>query len=165
MLLSLTDDYQAQEYPPYDPQTHDGKVAVLVPLDQMTVALEKRGSAMLALLVSGDTALENIDPYLGLVSMIQISFPAFTDGRGFTLATRLRRAGFDGEIRADGPLIPDQGWHLVRTGFTSLHLSDANRRPERIAAFTASIKAFAAPYQRTVLDRANIADIRQRKRA
>ncbi len=49
---------------------------------------------------------------------VDIRFPKFNDGRGFSLATQLReRAGYAGKLRAVGDLIPDQAQHLIRVGF------------------------------------------------
>lgn len=48
---------------------------------------------------------------------VDIEFPAFADGRGFSIAARLRERGFSGELRAIGDLIPDQAGHLRRAGF------------------------------------------------
>ena len=41
-------------------------------------------------------------------ALIEIAFPAFADGRGFSLARLIRRAGFKGELRASGRLLADQ---------------------------------------------------------
>jgi len=37
--------------------------------------------------------------------LIAVAFPAFADGRGFSLARLLRRAGFTGELRASGRIV------------------------------------------------------------
>ncbi|MEY3233495.1 MAG: hypothetical protein RL230_766 [Pseudomonadota bacterium] len=39
---------------------------------------------------------------LAEIAMIRITFPAFSDGRGFTLARRLRVMGYAGRLRAQG---------------------------------------------------------------
>jgi phosphoadenylyl-sulfate reductase (thioredoxin) len=52
---------------------------------------------------------------------VDIRFPKFNDGRGFTLAAHLReRAGFKGHLRAVGALIPDQAQFLKRVGFDAV---------------------------------------------
>lgn len=48
---------------------------------------------------------------------VDIRFDAFKDGRGFSLAALLRQGGFDGELNAVGPLLPDQEGALKRVGF------------------------------------------------
>jgi len=63
---------------------------------------------------------------------VAIAFPAFSDGRGFTLARLLRRAGFSGRLRAQGHLIADQYAMARRSGFDEVEISDdlAARQPE-----------------------------------
>ncbi|MGP9789659.1 DUF934 domain-containing protein [Roseinatronobacter sp. NSM] len=63
---------------------------------------------------------------------VRIQFPAFSDGRGFTLAARLRRMGFTGRLRAQGHVIADQYAMARRSGFDEVEISDdlAARQPE-----------------------------------
>ncbi len=65
-------------------------------------------------------------------AMIRIDFPSFTDGRGFTLAAILRRAGFTGRLRARGHVIADQYAMARRSGFDEVEIDDslAQRQPE-----------------------------------
>jgi len=78
-----------------------------------------------------DTAPELL---AGLVSarFIRIDFPAPTDGRGFTLAAMLRRAGFQGRLRAKGHVLADQYAMARRSGFDEVEIDDAlaARQPE-----------------------------------
>src|SRR6478672_3132052 len=63
----------------------------------------------------------------GNAGPIAIRFPAFGDGRGISLAVLLReRYGFTGEIRAVGYLIPDLAPFLLRSGFDTAEITDAN---------------------------------------
>jgi uncharacterized protein (DUF934 family) len=64
--------------------------------------------------------------------MIRIDFPSFADGRGFTLAQLLRRAGYKGRLRAKGHIIADQYAMARRSGFDEVEISDdlAARQPE-----------------------------------
>ena len=64
--------------------------------------------------------------------MIRIAFPSFSDGRGFTLAAILRRAGYQGRLRARGHVIADQYAMARRSGFDEVEISDdlAARQPE-----------------------------------
>jgi uncharacterized protein (DUF934 family) len=63
-------------------------------------------------------ALDNDYPDLARARSIVIEFPAFTDGRGFSHARRLRGEGFGGELLAAGDVLPDQWSFLQRCGFT-----------------------------------------------
>lgn len=57
--------------------------------------------------------------------MIRIDFPSFADGRGFTLAAMLRRAGFKGRLRARGHVIADQYAMARRSGFDEVEIDAA----------------------------------------
>ncbi|WP_084862869.1 DUF934 domain-containing protein [Salibaculum halophilum] len=63
---------------------------------------------------------------------IRIAFPAFSDGRGFTLAARLRRLGYAGRLRAAGHVIADQYAMARRSGFDEVEIDAdlAARQPE-----------------------------------
>ena len=62
------------------------------------------------------------------VRLVAVDFPTFTDGRGYSIATLLRRLGYRGELRAIGDVLVDQLFMLKRVGFT---LVRAARRPGR----------------------------------
>ena len=64
--------------------------------------------------------------------MVRIAFPSFADGRGFTLAAHLRRAGYKGRLRAQGHVIADQYAMARRSGFDEVEIPDelAERQPE-----------------------------------
>lgn len=57
--------------------------------------------------------------------LIRIAFPAFNDGRGFTLARDLRRLGYTGILRAAGHVLADQYAMIRRAGFDEVEISDA----------------------------------------
>ncbi|WP_210238673.1 DUF934 domain-containing protein [Cohaesibacter sp. CAU 1516] len=64
--------------------------------------------------------VEALAPYLDGIALIAISFPAFSDGRGFSSARLLKeRYGYKGEIRAVGHFILDQMPFLERCGVDS----------------------------------------------
>ena len=58
-------------------------------------------------------------PHLGRLKLIEIAFPKFRDGRGYSSANILREAGFTGEIRAAGDVLVDQVGFMRRVGFDS----------------------------------------------
>ncbi len=79
----------------------------------------------------------NADPatlsgWLDRIDLIRVDFPGFADGRGFTIARRLRLMGFQGRLRAKGHLIADQYAMARRSGFDEVEISDAlaKRQPE-----------------------------------
>ncbi|MEY3269273.1 MAG: hypothetical protein RL480_2033 [Pseudomonadota bacterium] len=58
-------------------------------------------------------------PHLGRLKLVEIAFPKFRDGRGYSSAAVLRQAGFTGEIRAAGDVLVDQIGFMRRVGFDS----------------------------------------------
>ena len=82
--------------------------------------------------------LDEILDRLPELRRVEIEFPKFRDGRGFTLARTLReRYGFKGDIRASGHFIPDQFAALVACGFTSF-VTPPEHVPAQFAAVTAA---------------------------
>ncbi len=93
-------------------------------------------------------------PNLGLVIL---PFPAFTDGRAFSLARQIRGLGYTCELRATGAFLPDQLGFLAEVGFDSFAVSD--RFPE--SAWTRAASAITLAYQ-TIPGRAQIWRARHR---
>lgn len=76
--------------------------------------------------LAGEQAPDEVQAVLGELTLIVIEFAKSRDGRGFTLARLLReRHGFTGDLRAAGPLLPDQFAMLMQCGFSSLLVSPA----------------------------------------
>jgi uncharacterized protein (DUF934 family) len=68
---------------------------------------------------------------LDQLSLIRVAFPAFNDGRAFTIARRLRMLGYTGQLLALGTVIADQYAMLRRVGFDGAEIPDelAARQP------------------------------------
>jgi len=77
------------------------------------------------------------------IRLIRIAFPAFSDGRGFTIAQDLRRMGYAGTLRAAGHVLADQYAMARRSGFDEVEISDtlAARQPEAQWRFRADWRA------------------------
>ena len=58
-------------------------------------------------------------PHLDRLEMVEVSFPRFRDGRGYSAARILRENGYDGELRAEGDVLVDQILFMRRCGFDS----------------------------------------------
>jgi uncharacterized protein (DUF934 family) len=73
-----------------------------------------------------------LEGQLDRLILIRIAFPAFNDGRAFTVARRLRMMGYTGQLLALGPVIADQYAMLRRVGFDGAEIPDdlAARQPE-----------------------------------
>lgn len=84
-----------------------------------------------ALDVPADTNPGDIAITPGL-EMVRVDFPAFTDGRGFTIARMLRLAGYTGRLRAQGHIIADQYAMARRAGFDEVEITQdlAARQPQ-----------------------------------
>lgn len=63
---------------------------------------------------------------------IRIPFPSSADGRGYSIASRLRDLGYTGRLRAEGHVIADQYRKARGSGFDEVEISDelAARQPE-----------------------------------
>lgn len=80
---------------------------------------------------------------------LAIAFPAFTDGRGFTLARALRQAGYRGRLRASGDLIPDQFAFALDCGFDEIEISDERLARQPVEQWLAARDAITLSYQPT----------------
>ena len=78
------------------------------------------------------------------ISVIELQFPKFNDGRAFSQAFLLRRRlGFTGAIRATGDVLIDQLLQMQRSGFTQAVL----RADQNLAHGQALLTHFPAFYQ------------------
>lgn len=93
-------------------------------------------------LESGDDARQLI-PYLDRIALIEIAFPRFRDGRGYSAAKILREAGYKGELRAEGDVLVDQILFMRRCGFDSF----APQHPLDPEVVKASLDRYAYFYQ------------------
>ena len=83
-------------------------------------------------------------PHLDRLQLIEVAFPKFRDGRGYSAARILREAGFTGELRAEGDILVDQIAFLQRCGFDSF----APEKPLNPADVAAALARFPHAYQR-----------------
>lgn len=80
------------------------------------------------------------------LALIAVYFPAFTDGRGFSMARELRDLGYCGELRARGHILPDQVHFLHRCGFDAFQPDDSSR----LEASLQRLQGFSEHYQAAV---------------
>ena len=93
-------------------------------------------------LEAGDDARALL-PHLVRLAMIEVSFPTFRDGRGYSAARLLREAGYEGELRAAGDVLVDQLSYMRRCGFDSF----APEAPIDPATLDRSLVRYAHHYQ------------------
>jgi uncharacterized protein (DUF934 family) len=101
-----------------------------VPLDE----LETLGGPLEGVAVDfpNDRDPAELAAQLDRLALVRVAFPAMGDGRGFSIARRIRAMGFTGRLRAAGPLVADQFRAALRVGFDEIELPDAmaERQPE-----------------------------------
>ena len=92
------------------------------PAEEPDVTLESfvagQTNATAVRLEAGDDARELL-PFLEQLRLVEVGFPTFRDGRGYSAARILREAGYRGELRAAGDVLVDQIPYLRRCGFDS----------------------------------------------
>ncbi len=95
-------------------------------------ALEDIAADTTSVDVPSDARIEQLEGFVSGLTMVRIDFPSFADGRGFTLAKRLRQIGYTGRLRAKGHVICEQYTMARRIGFDEVEISDelAARQPE-----------------------------------
>jgi uncharacterized protein (DUF934 family) len=70
-----------------------------------------------------------LGPAIARFSLVAVEFPKFSDGRGFSLARRIRdELGFSGELRAVGDILYDQLQLLARCGFDAFEITNGPTR-------------------------------------
>ena len=84
-------------------------------------------------------------PHLGRLKLVEIAFPKFRDGRGYSSAAILREAGFTGEIRAAGDVLVDQFSFMRRVGFDSF----APARPLDLRVVQATLDRYTSVYMKS----------------
>ncbi len=117
------------------------------PVTETPVSIEEflGGNATAVRIEVGEDARQLL-PYLDRIALVEISFPAFTDGRGYSAARVLREADYTGELRAQGDVLLDQIRYMHRCGFDSF----APEKPLEADQVDAVLKRFDAVYQSTV---------------
>ena len=124
-------------------------------------ALAAIDPSTLGLRIENDVEARDVAKWFDKVSLIIVDFPSFADGRGFSLGRRLRAYGYEGRLRASGPVIADQYAYLRACGFDEVETPDrlSNRQPE--AHWKAAANAITAGYQRGYPGPRNILEARR----
>ncbi len=101
----------------------------------------------LGVMIANTTDPATLTPYFSRLALIAVAFPAFADGRGFSLARLLRRGGFTGELRASGRLVADQSAHARQCGFDTIEIPADLAARQGEAQWRAARDAYGAFYQ------------------
>ena len=82
---------------------------------------------------------------LDRVARVEVNFPKFGDGRGYSIARLLRtRYGYKGELRAVGQITRDHLFFMDQVGFDAFELREGEDAAEALASF----KDFSVSYQK-----------------
>ncbi len=111
-------------------------------LQEKAQLLSHNGQVGLRLTIEDDVTLIADD--LNKIALLELNFPAFTDGRLFSRAKLLRiRFGYQGEIRAVGNFMLDQVFYLSKIGVNAFHLNNEEQLPVALA----TLDDFSISYQ------------------
>lgn len=95
-------------------------------LDDFLVNAKGFNDALTVRLIPEDDP-SKLEPFLDRITLIEISFPKYTDGRGYSQAQLLRRRmGYTGELRAVGHVLRDQIFYMHRSGFDAYETTRAD---------------------------------------
>ncbi len=133
--------------------------SVIVPLERLDEGLAS--GLELGVHLPNDTDPEAVQPYFDRLSLISVDFPSFADGRGFSIGHCLRALGYQGRLRATGPVISDQFDYLLACGFDEVSLPDSVAERQPPEHWVATPGRITLGYQRGLAGRGSILDARR----
>ncbi len=114
-----------------------------------------RRRSRLGLRLSNTYRPEALGTFLPGLSLSVLPFPAFNDGRAYSIARALREMGYRGELRATGNVLPDQLQFMLQVGFDAFEIGD--RFP--LEAWAKASHQMSLAYQRGLFRRGAEAEI------
>jgi uncharacterized protein (DUF934 family) len=88
---------------------------------------------------------------LDRVARVEVNFPKFGDGRGYSIARLLReRYGYKGELRAVGEVVRDHLYYMENVGFDAFLLREGEDPVEALTGFDDFSEAYQATATRPV---------------
>ncbi len=99
---------------------------IIVPFDRLTKEWDYlvKFPGVLGVRLANTTRIQDLQPYLSQLGLVIVPFPAFNDGRAYSLARQLRLDGYRGEIRAMGNVLPDQVQFMHQVGIDSYEVTE-----------------------------------------
>ena len=114
-------------------------------------------NAPLGLRLTADQSPETLGTDVHHFAVIELEFPKFRDGRGYSWARLLRqRMGYKGEIRATGDVLRDQWLFMSRCGVDAFEV----RPGTRLEDFRAALAEQTVFYQPASDRIRNVLDLR-----
>lgn len=121
---------------------------VILPLELYAAANLEPRAGQTAVWLAPDADLTTLALSLPTLALVAIDFPAFTDGRGYSLARLLReRFHYQGELRAIGDVQRDQLAYMAQVGFDAFVIRDDRSAQDALGG----LDDFSEQYQVTAL--------------
>ena len=98
---------------------------------------------------------EALSVFLPKLSLIVLTFPAFVDGRAFSIARQIREFGYRGELRATGNVLPDQLQFMIQVGFDAFDIGERFS----LGVWQQASKQMSLAYQRGLFRRGAEAEV------
>ena len=114
--------------------------------DPIVAFADFEGSNATAVRITPGDDARALLPHLDRLTLVEVTFPAFRDGRGYSSARILRESGYKGTLRAAGDVLVDQVPYMKRCGFDAF----APDAPLDQAVVDKLSSLYPEPYQRTV---------------
>lgn len=135
----------------------EGAIVVSLKRWQAERAALTARNAPLGLRLAADQSPEALGPDVHHFAVIELEFPKFRDGRGYSWARLLRqRMGYKGEIRATGDVLRDQWLFMSRCGVDAFDV----RPGTRIEDFRAALGEQTIFYQPSADSVRNVLELR-----
>lgn len=146
-----------------DEEALPDKGKIIVSHERLDNALRVRGAnGDIGVIIDNTLEIDKLTPVLANLGLIAIVFPSFADGRGFSLARLLRRAGYRRELRASGRLLADQYAHALGCGFDTVEIPDDLARRQNETQWRSANKTHQRTYQRGYISSGSILDARRK---
>ena len=98
---------------------------------------------------------EALAMFLPKLQLLVLPFPAFNDGRAYSIARQIRDMGYRGELRATGNVLPDQMQFMLQVGFDAFDIGERFT----LATWQAASRTMSLAYQRGLYRRNAEAEI------
>ena len=98
---------------------------------------------------------EVLGTFLPRLSLVILPFPAFNDGRAYSIARQIREFGFKGELRATGNVLLDQMQFMLQVGFDAFEIDE--RFP--LDMWQKASRQMSLAYQRGLYRRSSEAEV------
>ncbi|MCA1749985.1 MAG: DUF934 domain-containing protein [Parasphingopyxis sp.] len=122
--------------------------AIIVPRQALDEALARRTEGQrIGLTLPPDCEPSALPDDTSGLDLVRVEFPGMVDGRGFSIARKLRGNCFSGTLRAAGELIPDQFDFALRCGFIEIEISAERAARQPIEQWLAAVSAYGLAYQ------------------